>query len=212
MSRFLRFFGVQSKHNVNNYKRFQTLPKTDCAQILYRGDTRTPDVIKQGGGFFPQKGKANVAETGGSTAMVCLTLSPSVGATYYSIRKYFNSKNPGLPNGVHVHGYVYAVFLPTGLGIKNYEMAKAHGSSNLGSQEISTLAIPWKQVYGWRQLKKADDCKCNNPEYHFVPWHGDFVLNPDFKGDIRGISVECRETLSEYVSAEDVLVWNSRYL
>jgi hypothetical protein len=195
-----------------SYKRFKGMPKTSETHILYRGDTRSPDMVKQVKGFFPQSGKSNVSPSGASTAMVCLTLNPSVGATYYSVRKYFNTKMENFGPGSDMRGYVYAVLLPTGRGILNYEMAATVGSKNLGSQEISTLCVPWDNVIGWRKLLTQDECKCNKPEYHFVNWYEPFVANTDFSGGSVVIGQDDKETFSEYMTADDLLIWNSKYL
>ena len=74
MTKLQRLFGAD-EFDIKSYKRFKELPKTKSTHLLYRGETRSPKMIKQAGGFFPQKGKANVSESGGSTAMVCLTLA-----------------------------------------------------------------------------------------------------------------------------------------
>ena len=193
-----------------SYKRFKSAPKSDTTHILYRGDTRSPQMIKQKGGFFPQPGKSNVSDSGGSTSMVCLTLSPDIAATYYAyVKQYFKSPTWGdnKPNG-----YVYSCYLPTGRGIMNYKMAEAVGSKNIGSQEISALVIPWEHVAGWRQLPDPEECKPGAKDYTLVDWFADFVPNDDFTGDLSVVAKEGMETFQEYIGFTNVVIYNSKQL
>jgi len=193
-----------------SYKRFKNVPKSDTTHLLYRGETRSPEMIKQKKGFFPQPGKSNVSDSGGSTAMVCLTLSPDIAATYYAyVKQYYKSPTWGdnKPNG-----YVYACFLPTGRGIMNFKMAEAVGSKNVGSQEISALVIPWEHVAGWRQLPDPEQCKPVGKDYTLVDYLADFVPNEDFKGDMSVVAKEGLETFQEFIGFTNAVIHNSNRL
>jgi hypothetical protein len=211
-SAFLRKIGVLDSANPSSYKRFSSHPKSDTTCILYRGDTRDPVMIKQLGGFFPQRGKSHVSESGGSTAMVCLTIDPSVAVTYYAfVKQYYGSPTWGKTN--KPNGFVYCVYLPTGRGILNYKMAIEQKSQNAGSQEISALVIPWRHVVGWRQLLKPEDCQPpKGQQQHFVGFFADFEANEDFNGDLAIASLESVVCLKELIGSSDILVYNSNHL
>jgi hypothetical protein len=159
MSRFLRDHGIQDSTNVNAYKRFKNHPKTECSRVLFKGDSRGPDEIEQSGGFFPQTGvgRSNVTaggeNAGASNAMVCLTLEPGV-AAYYALTTY-GGHNWKAKKG-NRYPYVYAVYLPMGRGICNYKLAQQTHSKNALTWEVSTLAVPFRHVIGWRKLPEFD--------------------------------------------------------
>ena len=211
MSSFLRGLGAYDKADPASYKRFNSAPKSVTSHILYRGETRSPRMIKQSGGFHPQPGKSHVSDTGGSTSMVCLTLDPEVGATYYAyVKNYFGKPTWGENKP---YGYVYAVFLPTGRGILNYKMAEATGSSNVGSQEISALIVPWNNVVGWRQLPSPDDCKpVPGVDYHLVDWRGAYEPNADFAGDWSVVSADSKGTFQEFSEPSNLVIYNNKKL
>lgn len=211
MSSILRGLGVQDKANPASYKRFKSAPKSQTTHVLYRGDTRSPAMIKQTGGFHPQAGRHNVSESGGSTAMVCLTLEPEVGATYYAyVKNYFGSPTWG---DNKPYGYVYAVYLPTGRGILNYKMAEAAGSSNVGSQEISALIVPWNNVVGWRQLPSPEECKPRpGVDWHLVDWRKAYEANPDFAGNWGAVGVDSKSTFQEFSEPSNLVIYNNKAL
>jgi hypothetical protein len=209
-SAFLRKIGVLDKNDINSYKRFAAMPKSDCAYVLYRGDTRDPEMIKTRGGFFPQPGRHGVSDSGGSTAMVCLSTDASAAATYYAyVKQYYGSPTWGKEKP---RGFVYAVFLPTGRGILNYKMAEKVGSKNVGSSEISTLVVPWDQIVGWRQMPYHEDCKPGAKDWHFVKFHKAFEVNPDFNGNLKLCSRESIEGLQYFMGFDDIIVHNSKKL
>jgi hypothetical protein len=204
------------------------MPKNVTAHILYRGDTRPPELVRSG--FFPQQGHANVStggiNAGASTAMVCGTLSASVAATYYSARKYFNARNPECnAKNFTGNGYVYAFYIPTGRGILNYELAAAYNrsadpnepkSKNVGSLEVSSLCVPWCHVIGWRKLPTQDECKtAAGAEGGEIAWEDDYVENDDFKykdSNLSFIDADERRRFEEFTIAPDVLVMNTKEL
>lgn len=196
--------GYLDEYNPASYKRFSSHPRTPQASILFRGDTRSPDMIKRAGGFYPQPGKHNVSESGGSTAMVCLTLSPNVAATYYAyVDVYF--KNP--PWGANKpYGYVYAVYLDSGMGIQNHVMAANVGSKNVGSREVSALIVPWDRIIGWRQLLSPKECQPRGGTRHDVPWHGDFQTNEECKVNYRANATDDERAEFAKFSEEGSLV------
>jgi len=210
MSSALRSLGIKDKNDPSNYKRFKSHPKSDTTHILYRGDTRCPALIKQNKGFHPQAGKHGVSDSGGSTAMVCLTTDPNVAATYYAyVKNYFGDPDYGRKEK---RGFVFACFLPSGRGILNYKMAESVGSKNAGSKEISALIVPWNHVVGWRELHAPDACKPGAKDYHLVDWFADFVANPDFNGDMSAVSREAAEIFVEFKGFTNVVVYNSKSL
>lgn len=216
MSKILRKLGLQDKYDPANFKRFNNHPKSDTSHILYRGDTRDPALIKQGGGFFPQPQRASVSNdgvnAGASTGMVSLTLDPSIGATYYSLVKKYSTPVWGASNKNSKQGFVYAVFVPTGRAIVNYKLAEQHKSKNAGSRELSALAIPWKHVIGWRQLPTPDACKITNGNHHLVDYVGAFTHNPDFEGNLAGLSAEAKEFFGSLTGMTDIVIYNSASL
>ncbi|HUN40542.1 MAG TPA: hypothetical protein VMU81_09650 [Acetobacteraceae bacterium] len=214
MSAFLRKLGRLDRYDPASYKRFKHHPKSETSNILYRGDTRDPDLIEQGGGFFPQAGQRHgVSQEGASTGMVSLTLDPALRATYYSqVKAYYGSPTWGLTNKVSKQGYVYAVFIPTGRAIVNYAMAEAAGSKNVGSRELSTLVVPWVNVIGWRQLPKPETCKNTERAPKFVDFVGEYVANKDCTAKLQGISPEALEFFLGFQNFSDIVIYNTAAL
>ena len=168
-----RMLRLRDPDKPSSYRHFKGKPIVDVPTIAYRGDGTEPRVVRNRGGFR-SGGVTEVTAYGLSTNMVSLTREPEVGATYYA----FQNRALRLPDPAH--GYVYVVFVPSGMAVDAWEVARREGTRQVRSSELAPLRVPWRHVIGWRQLPAANLCRPSGADVtRQVTFSEPYRENPD---------------------------------